>query len=174
AVWSRVLRAVPGSVILVKHGALSDPFVRDSLIGRFAAYGIATDRVRCLGATSRREHMAAFADVDISLDPFPQNGGGRPLETLYVGGPLIAKLGASCSSRAGGAIVTAVGLADWVAEDDDGYVAIAEKYASRPAELAALRAQLPSMIARSEAGDTERYVRHVEEGFRRFWRDYCA
>jgi hypothetical protein len=30
------------------------------------------------------------------------------------------------------------------------------------------------MLAQSEAGDTERYVRRVEEGYRRFWRDYCA
>jgi len=172
--WSRVLQAVPGSFILVKHGALSDPLVRDSLIGRFAAHGIATDRVRCLGATSREQHLAAFAEVDISLDPFPQNGGVSTWESLYAGVPVIAKLGASCSSRAGGAIVKAVGLTDWVAEDDDGYVAIAEKFASRPDELAALRARLPAMLARSEAGDTARYVRRVEEGFRRFWRDYCA
>ena len=135
----RVLQAVPGSVILVKHGTLSDPFVRDSLIGRFAAHGLAADRIRCLGATSREEHLAAFAEVDISLDPFPQNGGVSTWESLYAGVPVIAKLGASCSSRAGGAIVKAVGLADWVAEDDDGYVAIAKKYASRPDELAALR-----------------------------------
>jgi predicted O-linked N-acetylglucosamine transferase (SPINDLY family) len=172
--WSRVLQAVPGSVILVKHGTLSDQLVRDSLIGRFAAHGIAVDRVRCLGATSREEHLAAFAEVDISLDPFPQNGGVSTWESLYAGVPVIAKLGASNASRAGGAIVHAVGLGDWVAEDDDGYVAIAKKYASRPDELATLRTQLPSMLAQSEAGDTERYVRRVEEGYRRFWRDYCA
>jgi predicted O-linked N-acetylglucosamine transferase (SPINDLY family) len=173
-VWSRVLAAVPGSVILVKHGTLSDPLVRDSLIARFAAHGIATDRVRTLGATSRAEHLAAFAEVDISLDPFPQNGGVSTWESLYAGVPVIAKLGASCSSRAGGAIVAAVGLSDWVAEDDDGYVAIAKKFASRPDEVAALRAQLPTLIARSEAGDTERYARRVEEGYRRFWRDHCV
>ncbi len=174
ALWSRVLQAVPGSIILVKHGTLSDPLVRDSLIGRFAAHGVAVDRIRCLGATSREQHLAAFAEVDISLDPFPQNGGVSTWESLYAGVPVIAKLGASCAARAGGAIVKAVGLAEWVAEDDDGYVAIAVKYASRPDEVAALRARLPTLLAQSEAGDAARYVRRVEEGYRRFWRDYCA
>jgi predicted O-linked N-acetylglucosamine transferase (SPINDLY family) len=70
--------------------------------------------------------------------------------------------------------VKAVGLADWVAEDDDGYVAIAEKFASRPDEVAALRARLPSILAQSEAGDTGRYVRRVEEEYRQFWREHCA
>jgi predicted O-linked N-acetylglucosamine transferase (SPINDLY family) len=91
-----------------------------------------------------------------------------------MGVPVVAKLGSGCSSRASGSIVKAAGLDDWLAEDDDGYLAIAEKYASRPSELAALRAQLPSMMANSEAGNPVLYVRRAEEAYRRFWRDYCA
>ena len=174
ALWSRLLRAVPGSVIMIKHGALSDVFVRDALIGRFVAHGIAADRVRCVGGTPRREHLAAFAEIDIALDPFPQNGGVSTWEPLQMGVPVVAKLGNGCSARAGGAIVKAVGLDDWVADDDEGYLAIAEKFASRPSELAALRAKLPSMVASSEAGNVGRFVRRVEEGYRGFWRAYCA
>jgi predicted O-linked N-acetylglucosamine transferase (SPINDLY family) len=61
-----------------------------------------------------------------------------------------------------------------VAEDDEDYLAIALKHASEPEELAALRARLPAMAANSAAGDCEAYTRHVEEGYRTFWRDYCA
>jgi len=172
--WSKLLRAVPGSIIMIKHGALSDAFVRDNLIGRFVAHGVAADRVRCVGGTPRREHLAAFAEVDIALDPFPQNGGVSTWEPLQMGVPVVAKLGMGCSARAGGAIVKAVGLDDWVADDDEGYLAIAQKYASRPSDLATLRVQLPSMVANSEAGNMELYVRRVEEGYRSFWRDYCA
>jgi predicted O-linked N-acetylglucosamine transferase (SPINDLY family) len=91
-----------------------------------------------------------------------------------MGVPVVAKLGTSCSSRAGGAIVKAVGLHDWVAEDDDGYLAIAQHYAARPDELAALRARLPSMVAGSEVGNNRLYVRRVDEAYRHFWRSYCA
>jgi len=173
-VWSKLLQAVPGSIIMIKHGALNDEFVRDSLIGRFVAHGVAADRVRCLGSSPRPEHLAQFANIDISLDPFPQNGGVSTWESLQMGVPVVAKLGSGCSSRASASIVTAVGLGDWVADDDEGYVAIAEKYASRPSELAALRAQLPSMMDNSEAGNPVLYVRRAEEAYRRFWRDYCA
>lgn len=91
-----------------------------------------------------------------------------------MGVPVVAKLGLSASSRAGGAIVRAVGLDDWVADDDDGYLAIARRYASMAGELAALRADLPARIANSAAGNCEIYTRRVEEGYRQFWRDYCA
>ena len=115
-----------------------------------------------------------FGEVDISLDPFPQNGGVSTWESLQAGVPVVSKLGAGCSSRAGAAIVKAVGLDDWVAGDDEIYLAIAKGFAARPDDLAALRARLPAMVDNSEAGNCRTYVRRVEEAYRRFWQDYCA
>jgi predicted O-linked N-acetylglucosamine transferase (SPINDLY family) len=174
AVWSRLLRAVEGSKIVVKHFALDEAFLRDGLISRFVAHGVAQDRVSCIGSSGRRDHLLAFENIDISLDPFPQNGGISTWESLYLGVPVIAKLGNGASSRAAGAILKAIGLDDWVADDDGGYVAIAQKFAGQPLQLEKLRAELPAMIARSAAGDVEVYTRKVEEGYRQFWRDYCA
>jgi predicted O-linked N-acetylglucosamine transferase (SPINDLY family) len=172
AVWSKLLQEVAGSTIVIKNTA--DQFLRDALIGRFMAHGVAQDRVKCIGTTTRAEHLAEFANIDISLDPFPQNGGVSTWDSLQAGVPVIAKLGRSSSSRAGGAIVKAVGLDDWVAEDDDGYLAIARRYASMPSHLEALRAELPARVATSAAGNGAIYARRVEEGYRQFWRDYCA
>ncbi|MCA1388639.1 tetratricopeptide repeat protein [Bradyrhizobium sp. IC3123] len=173
-VWSNVMHAVRGSKIIVKNGLLDDPLLRDRLVARFAAEGVAEENVICMGSTSRPEHLRAFAMVDMSLDTFPQNGGISTWESLYAGVPVVAKLGSGASSRAGGSIVAAVGLEDWVAEDDAGYAAIACKHAAQPAYLAKLRADLPARIAASPAGDVEFYTREVEAAYRRFWRDHCA
>ena len=173
-VWSQVMRAVTGSKIIIKNGLLDDPMLRDRLIARFVEQGIAEDNVVCMGSTPRQEHLRAFANVDISLDTFPQNGGISTWESLYAGVPVVAKLGNGASSRAGGSIVAAVGLDDWVAEDDDGYAAIACKYAAQPVHLAKLRAELPAQIAASPAGNVEIYTRKIEAGYRQFWRDHCA
>ena len=173
-VWSRIMREVAGSKIIIKHGLLDDPLLRHSLLSRFAAQGIAEENVICMGSTSRHEHLLAFANVDISLDTFPQNGGISTWESLYAGVPVVAKLGNGSSSRAGGSIVASVGLSDWVAVDDDGYAATACKYAAQPARLATLRAELPARIAASPAGNVELYTREVEAAYRQFWRDYCA
>ena len=173
-VWSKIIQQIPGSRIVVKNTALDDALLRDALLGRFAAQGIAVDRITCLGSTLHAQHLAEFANIDISLDPFPQNGGVSTWESLQMGVPVICKLGHSVCSRAGGAIVKAVGLDDWVAEDDDGYVAIARKFSGMPAELSALRAELPARVANSDAGNNEFYTRRVEDGYRQFWRRYCA
>lgn len=173
-VWSRIMQEVPGSKIVLKHGLLDDALLRDSLVARFVAQGIAEENITCLGTTSRDDHLTAFDRIDISLDTFPQNGGISTWESLYKGVPVVAKVGNGASSRAGASIVAAVGLGDWVAEDDDGYVAIARKYAAQPELLAKLRAGLPAQIAASPAGNVEIYTRALEAGYRQFWRDYCA
>ena len=173
-VWSKVMREVTGSKIIIKHTLLDDPMLRDSLVARFVAQGVAEENVTCLGSSPRPEHLRAFANVDISLDTFPQNGGVSTWESLYAGVPVVAKLGNGASSRAGGSIVAAVGLDDWVAGDDEGYAAIACKFASQPDHLAKLRADLPARIATCPAGNVEIYTREVEAAYRRFWRDHCA
>jgi len=174
SVWSALFRALPEARIVIKNGALDDPFLRDGLIARFVAHGIDEIRLTCLGSSMRQEHIAAFAEIDISLDPFPQNGGVSTWESLQAGVPVVAKLGNSSASRAGGAIVKAIGLDDWVADDDEGYISLALKHAADPAELARVRAELPARVANSAAGNVETYTRKVEEGYRAFWRRYCA
>src|SRR6185312_16281049 len=173
-VWSKLLRDVTGSKVVIKDIALDDAFLRDSLVGRFMAHGVSPDRIICLGSSERRDHLLAFENIDMSLDPLPQNGGVSTWESLYMGVPVVAKLGNGASSRAAGAILKAIGLDDWVAEDDDGYVAIAQKYAAMPSLLEELRAELPAKIASSAAGNVETYTCKVEEGYRQFWREYCA
>jgi len=86
----------------------------------------------------------------------------------------VAQLGNGAASRVAGAILKAVALDEWVADDDDGYLAIARKFASMPAHLEKLRAELPDRIAASPAGDVAVYAQRVEAGYRQFWRDYCA
>jgi predicted O-linked N-acetylglucosamine transferase (SPINDLY family) len=91
-----------------------------------------------------------------------------------MGVPVVAKLGNAAASRGSASILRAIGLDDWVGEDEDSYLAIARKYASRPSEVDALRAELPDRITNSAVGNIETYTRWVEEGYRRFWRDFCG
>ncbi len=172
-VWSALMRALPGSRMLIKNSALDDRLLRDGLIARFVAHGIEEGRIRCIGSTSRPEHLSAFEDVDVSLDPFPQNGGISTWESLYMGVPVIAKLGSGPSGRIAAATLKAIGLDEFVADDDEGYVKIAERCAAEPFALQTLRAELPARIGCSAAGNVQTYTQSVEEAYRRLWSDYC-
>jgi predicted O-linked N-acetylglucosamine transferase (SPINDLY family) len=173
AVWARVLHGVPGSRLLLKDGAFDEPAMRDLLGERLAGHGIAAERVDFLGSSPRERHLAAFGKTDIGLDPFPQNGGVSTWEALHMGVPVVAKLGHTAPSRLSGAILTSIGMADWVADNADDYVARAVKFAAMPDRLTTLRHELPKKIASSASGNSTLYTQAVERAYRSMWEDYC-
>ncbi len=173
ALWARILHAVPQSRLLLKHYGFNQPAVRMATLEKLTSHGVDPDRIAFLGSTSRAEHLAALRYVDIALDPFPQNGGISTFESLQMGVPTVAMLGKTIPSRIAGAILTAVGLDDWVAEDADGYLAIATKFAAMPAYLKALRHELPVRLSTCPATNNVLYTKAVEKAYRTMWQDYC-
>jgi predicted O-linked N-acetylglucosamine transferase (SPINDLY family) len=172
-VWSRILCADPRGRLKIKHRALDDPAVWQSLADKFARHGIAANRIDFHGTTSRDDHLRALNEVDICFDPFPQNGGVSTWEALQMGVPVVAKLGNSIVSRLSGSILASIGLADWAGESSNDYVDIALRFAAMPDYLRELRHALPDRIAASPAGDNAAFARSVEHAYRTMWQDYC-
>lgn len=174
ALWAQVLHACPTADLLLKDKALNDPAERRRLAGSFAGQGVAPDRLRFLGGSSRAEHLAANGRIDIALDPFPLNGGITTMESLWMGVPVVALLGAAPPSRVSAAIMTCLGLSDWVADSPEKYVAIAAAMARDPAALARLRCGMRARFVASPAGDISRYTRAVERAYREMWRRWLS
>ena len=136
-------------------------------------HGIADERIAFRGATPRQDHLAALNEIDIALDPFPNSGGISTWEPLQMGVPVVAKLGQGIGNRVAGAILSAVGMAEWVGNTADEYFAIATKFAAMPEHFDALRRELPIRLAESAAGNSVKYTRAVEAAYRKIWTDYC-
>jgi predicted O-linked N-acetylglucosamine transferase (SPINDLY family) len=173
-IWAQILDRLPRSKLLIKDHAIEDALVRDNLLARFARFGVPSERIELLGATSRPDHLCALNRVDIALDPFPQNGGVSTFEALQMGVPVVAKLGNTLSSRVAGAILCAIGMQDWVAENPGDYLKIALAQAGEIEQLAQLRRALPGRIAASPAGNPTAYAAEVGKAYRSMWQRYCA
>jgi predicted O-linked N-acetylglucosamine transferase (SPINDLY family) len=170
ALWARILRSDVTSRLLIKAYELDDAATRNILLEKFASHGIEPDRISLMGSTSREEHLATYRRVDICLDPFPHGGGVSTWESLYMGVPVVAKLGNGTTSRLGGAILSAVGMTDWVAADDDQYVEVALR--STPGQLTTIRHELPDLIGQRCSPGA--YTRAVEEAYRTMWEKHCG
>jgi predicted O-linked N-acetylglucosamine transferase (SPINDLY family) len=87
-----------------------------------------------------------------------------------MGVPVVTKLGNGLSSRHGAAFLSAIGLSDWIATDEDQYVDIALR--STPDRLRTIRNELPDLIGR-RCGPAA-YTRAVEQAYRTMWEKYCG
>ena len=174
AVWARILQAVPGSRLFLKTPQLADAAVRSRTLARFAALGIGAGCLRLEGPSSRQDLLAAYQQADIVLDPFPYPGGTTSMEALWMGLPIVTRKGDRFLSHLGESVLHNAGLPDWIAADDDAYVAIAVQKAGDLAALAALRGRLREQVLASPLYDAPRFARHFEDAMWGMWQARMA
>jgi protein O-GlcNAc transferase len=167
--WSRVLAGCPGARLRVQNNALSDTQAAAAFRPRLQANHIDPARVELHGAMPREDYLAAHAEVDILLDTFPFPGGTTTCEALWMGVPTVTLAGETLIARQGASLLTAAGLPNWIAADEDDYVAKALAHAADLEGLARLRAGLRAQVAASPLFDAPRFARHLEEALWGMW-----
>jgi protein O-GlcNAc transferase len=170
AVWSRILRAVPESRLFLKAQQLADESQRAATLARFAQHGVEPERIVMEGPSPRAEYLAAYNRIDISLSPFPYPGGTTTAESLWMGVPVLCRHGDRFLGHLCESVLQSVELADWIAADDDDYVAKAVDFARGRQALAALRGGLRERVLRSSLCNPDRFARTLEVEFERMWR----
>ncbi|MEX3956104.1 tetratricopeptide repeat protein [Trinickia sp. EG282A] len=171
AVWARILHAVPGSRLFLKAKQLGDEHAREATLARFAAVGIEPGRLILEGASPRKAYFEAYRNVDIALSPFPYPGGTTSVEGLWMGVPVLCRRGDRFLSNICASMLNSAGLEDWIAEDDDDYVAKAITFANDRNVLTELRAGLRARLIASPLCDARRFARHLEAAFEGMWRE---
>jgi predicted O-linked N-acetylglucosamine transferase (SPINDLY family) len=77
----------------------------------FAACGVAEQRIQLVEAiASLRQHLESYGQVDIALDTYPYHGTTTTCEALWMGVPVISRIGQTHVSRVGLSLLSAVGL----------------------------------------------------------------
>jgi predicted O-linked N-acetylglucosamine transferase (SPINDLY family) len=173
ALWGRIFAALPEAQLLLKDRAYDVPKVRQQILQRLSAAGIAAERVRLLGRSLHPEHLRVFQEVDIALDPYPQGGGISTAEALWMGVPVVSLLGPTVPSRATASILIGAGLPGWVAHSEEEYVKIAVQAARNPKDLARLREGMRERMGKSPLSDIHAYTRATEALFRSIWQRWC-
>jgi protein O-GlcNAc transferase len=174
ALWSRVLHAVPRSRLVLKGSFFDKTDTQRTILDGFAAGGLAPDRIEFRGRSDHRDVLEEYGDVDIGLDTFPWNGGLTTCEALLMGVPVIALKGDRIIGRQSAAMLHALGLDDFAADDEEGYIDIARRWSGDIEGLARLRKGLRQRLEESPLCDAERYARSMEEVYTRLWQEWCT
>jgi protein O-GlcNAc transferase len=175
AAWARILDAVPAARLVLKSLLFVEPSRRTYFLERFAAHGIAADRLELREPQpDMTDHLNSYAEIDIALDPFPYNGTTTTCEAMWMGVPMISLIGDRHAGRVGFDLLSQVGLAELAAPDIDRYVAKAVSLASDAPRLIQLRQELRERMRLSTLCDAPRFARAFEVGLRAMWRQWCA
>jgi predicted O-linked N-acetylglucosamine transferase (SPINDLY family) len=173
ALWARTLLSVPHSRLHLKTAQLNDASICKQTQQRFAKYGITPDRLLLGGSLgSIANHFAEYNKIDIALDTFPYPGVTTSVEALWMGVPVLSLHGDRFLSLSAKSIAHCTGLPDWVAVDEDEYVAKAVAFSSNLVGLAALRAGLRQQVLASPLFDAPRFARNFEEALWGMWQRY--
>lgn len=169
--WAPVFARLPSArlVLMAAEGA-----PRRRIAERLAGAGIDLSRVRFVSFKPRDAYLRAWHEIDIGLDLLPYNGHTTSLDALWMGVPVVTRIGATSVGRAGLSQLENLGLAALAAGSDDAFVEIAVALANDLPRLADLRAGLRALMERSPLMDGALFARGVEAAFEGMWQDACA
>ena len=170
AMWAAVLREVqPSRLLLLTHTGSAHP----RLVQRMERQGIDIRRVNFLPRQLRLEYLHTYHHIDLGLDTFPYNGHTTSLDSLWMGVPVVTRVGDTCVGRGGLSQLFQLDLTELAAGSDEDFVRIAVQLANDRTRLAQLRQSLRPRMQQSALMDGERFARHIEAAYRLMWQEWC-
>ncbi len=91
-----------------------------------------------------------------------------------MGVPTLTLAGDRLIARQGASLMRAAGLPEWVADDEDAFVAKAVALSGDTAGLAALRAGLRERVRHSPLFDARRFAANLESALWQMWRTWLS
>ena len=78
----------------------------------------------------KNKHLQHYNEIDIALDTFPYNGVTTSFESIWMGVPVLTKIGNNYSSRCGYSINKNLRLEEFIAIDNEDYISKAISFSS--------------------------------------------
>jgi predicted O-linked N-acetylglucosamine transferase (SPINDLY family) len=156
------------------RGGVNPGRQRAQILSVFETAGIRASRLEFVPIAPRRDYLKLYDRADIALDTFPYNGHTTSLDALWMGVPVISRIGETVASRAGWSQLTNLQLRELVARSDEEFVSIAKSLAADLPRLTSLRQMLRRRMEESPLMDAPRFARGVEAVFREAWQRWCA
>ncbi len=162
ACWMRILKQVPGSVLLL-YGDTDG--AQENLKAQAVRSGVDGNRVLFGQRLALPQYLARYRAVDLFLDTFPYNAGTTASDSLWMGVPLLTLPGQSFASRVAASLLHAVELPELIASSRAQYESMAVDLATHPEKLQVIRSRLQANRARCRLFDTPRFAASMEAAY---------
>lgn len=170
----QILQAVPNSYFLIK-GLASETAIQDIFRDLAEEAGVKADRLRFLPkAPTEATHRANLQIADVVLDTYPYNGATTTMETLWVGVPLVTRVGQQFSSRNSYTMLVNAGIEEGIAWTDAEYVEWGIRYGTEPGLRRLVKDKLLQSRQTAPLWDATQFTREVENAYVQMWQRYVS
>jgi protein O-GlcNAc transferase len=171
-IWMRLLRAVEGSVLWLSE---ANPLAADNLRKQAANQGVGPERlVFAKRLPDLGDHLARQTLADLFLDTLPYNAHATASDALWVGLPVLTRIGEAFPGRVAASLLNAINLPELITASSDEYERLAVDLAMHPERLAAIRQKLAANRLASPLFDTARFTRHIEAAYIAMYERYTS
>ena len=169
-----ILSAVPNSYFLIKDIIQDYKEAQEFFEDLATSLGITAQRLRFLSAVdSEMTHRANLGIADVVLDTYPYNGATTTLETLWMGVPLVTRVGQQFSARNSYTFMMNAGITEGIAWTDEEYV----EWGIRLGTDEQLRKEVAWKLRQSRKSaplwNGQQFTRDMEAAYRQMWERYC-
>jgi protein O-GlcNAc transferase len=164
--WAQVLAAVPASRLMLLAPTGS---ARQRVLEKFSQCGVAGDRIEFVDFAARPKYLEFYHRIDLGLDTFPYNGHTTTLDSLWMGVPVITRIGSTAVGRAGLSQLSNLNLKELAAHNPDHFIQIAKELAADLPRLIQLRSSLREQMTKSPLMDAKQFARNIEDAYRKMW-----
>jgi predicted O-linked N-acetylglucosamine transferase (SPINDLY family) len=118
----QILHEVPNSYFVIKSfGEMQQ--LEEILIEIAESEGVRAEQIKFIKPVALEEiHRANLAIADIVLDTYPYNGATTTMETLWMGIPMVTKVGQQFAARNSYSMMINAGITEGIAWTDEEYV----------------------------------------------------
>ncbi|MFM6591603.1 MAG: hypothetical protein ACKPJH_01215 [Dolichospermum sp.] len=169
----QIIKQVPNSYFLLKSYRSNHEDLQNFIAPLAQAEGLDLECFRFLPtALTEIEHRANLAIADIVLDTYPYNGATTTLETLWMGVPIVTRVGEQFAARNSYTMMMNVGVTEGLAWSDEEYV----EWGVRLGKDEKLRQEVVWKLRKSRQisplWNGKKFAREMENAYRQMWQRY--
>jgi len=172
--WSKILKSIPKSKIFLKTKQLKNLYLKDKIISEFKKNDIDLNSIILEEASSRRQLLNSYNNIDIALDPFPYSGGVTSLEAIWMGVPVLTKKGSRFVSHTTESINYNSGMKDWVAVDENEYLKKAIQFSNDLDHLKSIKKNLRQKALGSPLFNSSLFANQLSDAFWKMWKNFIV
>jgi predicted O-linked N-acetylglucosamine transferase (SPINDLY family) len=168
----QIIKGVPNSYFLVK-GVANQESLKNFFIQIAESEGVRAERLRFLpSAPSEEVHRANLGIADVVLDTYPYNGATTTMETLWMGVPIVTRVGQQFASRNSYTMMMNAGISEGIAWTDEEYI----EWGIRLGKDPVLRQQISWKLRQSRQTaplwNGKQFTREMEKAYEQMWQIY--